>query len=52
MNFDASMDVLLTFKNSKVIIIAKNVPILNKTQAEQNYVAFSAVFGIDVNDVK
>ena len=41
---------LLTFfdiYSSKVIIIAENVPILNKSPAEQNLAAFNMIFGID-----
>ena len=38
--------------SSKVIIIAENVPILNKSPAEQNLAAFNMIFGIDINDVK
>ena len=34
------------------MIIVENVLILNKPQAELNFATFSAIFGIDVNDVK
>ena len=39
MNFDAIIDVLLTFKVLKSKSMNKNVPLLNKTQAEQNFAA-------------
>ena len=45
MNFDAIIDVILTF-------IAENVPILNKTEAEQNYAPFNVMCDIYVNDLK
>ena len=51
-NFDAIIDVFFDIYSSKVIIIAENVPILNKSPAEQNLVAFNMIFGIDINDVK
>ena len=47
MNFDAIIDV-----SSKVISIAENVPILNKSPAEQNFATFNAIFGVDVDDVQ
>ena len=37
---------------SKVIILAVNVILLNKTQEEQNLTSFNAIFGIDFNVVK
>ena len=34
-----------------VIILAENVIVLNKTQAEFDFTAFNAILGINVNDV-
>ena len=43
------MDVLLI---SKVITLAENALAMDKTQAQQNFTAFDAIFCLDVNDVK
>ena len=38
--------------HSKFIILAVYVLLLNKPQEQDNFIAFNAIFGIDVNDVK
>ena len=37
---------------SQVVILEHNVPVMNKSQAENKVYAFHAVFRVDVNDVK
>ena len=50
--FDAIINVLLTFKVLKSLLLQKMSLYCKKGQAEQNVAAFNVIFGIDVKGFK